>query len=160
MSRIDRSERVVHGDLARVFEALIDPEALASWLPPTGMSGRFEHYDARVGGSYRMVLSYDALDANAPTVGGKTTVDSDVVDVRFVDIVPGERIVQAIDFDSADQLFAGTMTMTWMVESVADGTRVTVTAEDVPAGISPEDHATGMASSLENLASYVEESDT
>jgi len=159
MSRIDRSERVVHGDVAGVFEALIDPEALASWLPPTGMSGRFEHYDARAGGSYRMVLSYDAL-ANVPPGGGKTTADSDVVDVRFVDIVPGERIVQAIDFDSADPLFAGTMTMTWMVESVADGTRVTVAAEDVPAGISPEDHAAGLTSSLENLASYVEAPDT
>lgn len=33
---------------------------------------------------------------------------------------------------------------------------VTVTAEQVPVGVSPEDHAKGLASSLANLAAYVE----
>ena len=36
------------------------------------------------------------------------------------------------------------------------GTRVVITADDVPNGISAEDHATGLASSLANLARHVE----
>ena len=48
------------------------------------------------------------------------------------------------------------MTMTWAVALVDGGTRVDITANDVPDGISADDHATGLASSLENLATYVE----
>jgi hypothetical protein len=47
------------------------------------------------------------------------------------------------------------MTMTWEVAAVADGTRVEIRAENVPAGISAADHAAGMSSSLANLAEHV-----
>jgi hypothetical protein len=40
---------------------------------------------------------------------------------------------------------------------VDGGTRVDFIAEDVPEGISAEDHAAGLESSLANLAAYVEE---
>jgi uncharacterized protein YndB with AHSA1/START domain len=141
---------VVAADAARVFAALIDPRALETWLPPDGMSGRIEHFDARPGGSYRMVLSYD--DA----AGGKTTAGTDVVDVRFVEIAPGRRVVQAVDFVSEDPAFAGTMTMTWELHADGGRTRVAIRADDVPAGISAEDHAAGLEASLRNLSAYVE----
>jgi uncharacterized protein YndB with AHSA1/START domain len=116
------------------------------------MTGRFERFDARPGGSYRMVLAYP----DASGAPGKTTADSDVVEARFVDIVPGERVIQAVDFVSDDPAYAGTMTMTWAVTADGAGTRVDIVAEDVPDGISAEDHAAGLASSLTNLAAYVE----
>jgi uncharacterized protein YndB with AHSA1/START domain len=146
------ASRVIAAPLDQVYAALIDPEALAVWLPPDGMSGRFERFDARPGGSYRLVLTY--LDAS--TARGKTTADSDVVEARFVDVVPGVRVVQAVDFVSDDPGQAGTMTMTWQVTAAGAVTRVDVRAEDVPAGISAEDHATGLSSSLANLAKYLE----
>jgi len=71
--------------------------------------------------------------------------------------VPGERVVQAVDFVSDDAAYAGTMTMTWAVTAVDAGTRVDIVAEDVPDGISAQDHAAGLASSLTNLAAYVEQ---
>ncbi|HET8929837.1 MAG TPA: SRPBCC family protein [Acidimicrobiales bacterium] len=151
MSRTDRCSRLIDAPADRVFAALIDRDALLSWLPPTGMTASFAHFDPRPGGSYRLVLSYDD-PAGAP---GKASADSDVVDVRFVDIVPGERIVQAVDFESDDPAFAGTMTMTWTVSTDPGGTLVTIIATDVPDGITAEDHATGMASSLANLARYL-----
>ena len=86
----------------RVFAALVDPEALTAWLPPDGMSGRFERFDARPGGSYRLVLTY----ADASGAPGKATAESDIVEARFVDIVPGERVVQAVDFVSDDPAYA------------------------------------------------------
>ncbi|GAB3644694.1 SRPBCC family protein [Glycomyces tarimensis] len=152
MPRTDQASRVIAAPPDHVWVALLDPEALAAWLPPTGMTGRFERFDARPGGSYRMVLTYaDAADAT-----GKSTADSDVVEARFVDVVPGVRVVQAIDFVSDDPAFAGTMTMTWEVAAVEAGTRVDIVATDVPDGISAEDHAAGLASSLANLAAFVE----
>jgi predicted GNAT family N-acyltransferase/uncharacterized protein YndB with AHSA1/START domain len=136
-----------------VYAALVDPEALLAWLPPSGMSGRFEHFDARPGGSYRLVLTY----VDASTGSGKATPDSDIVDARFVDIVPGVRVVQAVDFVGAAPDFAGTMTMTWEITATDEGTRVDIRADDVPAGISAEDHAVGLTSSLANLDSYVQQ---
>jgi len=71
--------------------------------------------------------------------------------------VPGERVVQAVDFVSDGPAYAGTMTMTWEVTAAGAGTRVDIVADDVPDGISAEDHAAGLASSLRNLAAYVEQ---
>jgi hypothetical protein len=48
------------------------------------------------------------------------------------------------------------MTMTWEVTPVDAGTRFDTTADDVPGGISADDHAAGRASSLTNLAAYLE----
>ncbi|HEX6234985.1 MAG TPA: SRPBCC family protein [Jiangellaceae bacterium] len=152
MTRTDKASRVIQAPVNRVYAALVDPDALAAWLPPDGMSGRFERFDARPGGSYRLVLTYS--DASASP--GKATADSDVVEARFLDIVPGVRVVQAVDFISDDPAYAGTMTMSWEVAAVEAGSRVEIRAEDVPAGISPDDHAAGLASSLANLAAYVE----
>lgn len=152
MTRTDRASRVVAAPVERVFAALIDPDALATWLPPDGMMGRFEHFDARPGGTYRMVLTYQ----DPSGASGKATATDDVVEARFVDIEDGVRVVHAVDFVSDDPAFAGTMTMSWQVTAVEPGTRVDVVAGDVPDGISADDHATGMASSLANLAAYVE----
>jgi uncharacterized protein YndB with AHSA1/START domain len=135
----------------RVWAAIVDPKALLAWLPPGGMTGRFERFDARPGGSYRMVLRY----ADASGAPGKATADSDIVEARFIDIVPGQRVVQAVDFISDDPANVGTMTMTWEVTAVGAGTRVDIVAEDVPDGISAEDHAAGLSSSLAKLAAYV-----
>ena len=145
--------RVIAAPPGRVWAALVDPGALMAWLPPGGMTGRFERFDARPGGSYRLVLTY----SDASGAPGKASAESDIVEARFVDIVPGQRVVQAVDFVSDDPAYAGTMTMTWAVTAVDAGTRVDIVAEDVPDGVSAEDHAAGLASSLTNLAAYVEQ---
>jgi len=152
MPRTDTASRVIAASPERVYDAFVDPEALVAWLPPGGMSGRFERFDLRPGGSYRMVLTYP--DASGSP--GKATADADVVEARFVDVVPGVRVVQAVDFVSDDPTFAGTMTMTWEVTAVDGGTRVDITADDVPDGITADDHAEGIASSLANLADHLE----
>jgi len=153
MSRTDSAFRIVAAPPDRVYGALVDPDALMAWLPPAGMSGRFERFDLRPGGSYRLVLTY----ADASLAPGKATAESDIVETRFIEIVPGVRVVQAVDFISDDPAFAGTMTMTWEVTAVDAGSRVDIRADDVPAGISAEDHAAGLASSLANLATYLEQ---
>lgn len=87
-----------------MFSALVDADALAQWLPPRGMSGRFVRYDARPGGSYRLVLTYE----DGSPGSGRATPESDVVEARFVELDPGVRVVQAVDFVSDDPSFAGT----------------------------------------------------
>lgn len=152
MTRTDTACRVIAAPVEQVYRALVDADALLAWLPPAGMTGSFERLDVRPGGSYRMVLTF----ADASTGRGKATRDSDIVEARFLDIVPGQRVVQAVEFVSDDPAYAGTMTMTWEVASVEAGTRIEIRAQDVPEGISAEDHAAGMSSSLAKLAAYVE----
>lgn len=152
MPRTDQASRDIPASAERVYTALVDPEALAVWLPPAGMSASFEQYDPRPGGSYRMVLAYDD-PADSP---GKTTPDTDIVEARFIELVPNARIVTEVDFVSDDPAFRGTMTDTWTLEPVATGTRVTITAANVPEGITAADHAEGLHSSLLNLESYLE----
>ncbi|ARK05277.1 MULTISPECIES: SRPBCC domain-containing protein [Cellulosimicrobium] len=149
--RVDEASRLVAAAPRAVYRALVDQDALAAWLPPDGMTGSFERFDLRPGGGYRMVLAYDDPQADP----GKTGQGTDVVDVAVVDLVPGRSVVQEVVFAADDSAFAGTMTMTWIVEPVGDGARVTVRATGVPPGISPADHAAGMASSLAHLDAYV-----
>lgn len=136
----------------RVFEALVDREALETWLPPNGMTASFERFNPVRGGSYRLELTYTD-PAGAP---GKSSADSDVVEVHYLDIAPNVRVVQAVGFVADDPAFTGTMTMTWTVQAAGGGTLVEIVADNVPDGISASDHAAGMASSLNNLASFVE----
>lgn len=152
MARTDRASLLIHIDNAEVFAALTDPDALATWLPPKGMQGRFEQFDMREGGSYRLVLTYD----DASGAPGKTSADSDVSVVRVAQLVPGERIVQEIDFESDDAAFQGTMQMEWNLHRVDEGTEVEIIARNVPDGIRARDHAEGLTSSLANLSAYLE----
>jgi uncharacterized protein YndB with AHSA1/START domain len=149
--RTDTQSRRIGAPAAVIYRALTEPEARTRWLPPSGMTARLERFDLRVGGGYRMVLTFVDPSSGA----GKSTGDSDVVEATFVELVDGERVAEKIEFESDDPSFAGTMTMTWQLTPLADGTDVSIVASGVPPGIAPADHATGMQSSLANLAAYV-----
>ena len=142
----------MHVDRERVFAALTQPDQLLRWLPPRGMQGRFERFDMRDGGSYRLVLTYD----DASDAPGKTTAGSDVSEVRVVRVVEGESLLQEVDFVSDDPSVRGTMTMGWTLRSVDEGTMVELEARDVTPGIRARDHAEGLTSSLSNLSGLLE----
>jgi uncharacterized protein YndB with AHSA1/START domain len=149
--RIDRASRVINAAPEAIYAAFVDPHVLIRWLPPAGMTGAIERFEPWNGGTYRITLTYREARAHA-----KSSDQSDVVEGRFLELVPAKRIVQLVTFESQDPAFGGEMTMTWNLEGVPGGTKVEIRAENVPAGIRPEDHAAGMASTLSNLASFVE----
>jgi uncharacterized protein YndB with AHSA1/START domain len=151
VSHTDVGRATVEASAHEVFAALVDAEARTIWLPPAGMSGRFDWFDATPGGGYRMTLSYDDEETR-----GKSTANTDVVEVRFIAVDEPRRVVEEVDFVSDDPDFAGTMTMTWSLQPVDGRTRVTVTATGVPDGISSEDHVMAFASTLSNLNQYVQ----
>lgn len=150
--RRDTASRVVSADPDEIWHAFADPDMLMAWLPPGRMTGRALEYEFREGGRYRIELEYD--EAAGPSVG-KTTARTDVTTGRFLEVDPGKRIVQTVEFESDDASFSGEMLMTWLFEAVSGGTRITVSADNVPTGISQADHDAGLRGSLENLAAYV-----
>lgn len=149
--RIDAASRIINASPQAIYQSFLDPQALAAWRPPKGMTARIFAFEPREGGRYRMAFEYE--DASEP---GKSADNTDVFEGRFVELVPGRRIVEVVTFESDDPRFAGEMTITTTLEPVDGGTRVTSACSDVPEGISPEDHEAGIASSLENLAAFVE----
>jgi uncharacterized protein YndB with AHSA1/START domain len=149
--RTDRAERVIAASPSRLFSCWTDPELLVFWLPPRGMSGKVDALDARVGGPFRLVLTYE--DAS---IAGKSGGAEDVIAGQFVVVDPPRHLAFVSRFDSDDPAFQGEMRMDWHFDDVAGGTRVRIVASNVPSGISAEDHAAGMGASLTQLAALVE----
>ena len=150
--RVDRASRLLNASPQAIYRAFVDQQALAAWLPPEGMRGEILAFEPREGGAFEMALTYK----EAGQGHGKTSENAEMVKGRFGEMVPERRIVWLVQFESDDPKFAGTMRMTWEFLPVAGGTEVTIRAEDVPVGISPEDHDEGLRSSLNGLARAVE----
>jgi uncharacterized protein YndB with AHSA1/START domain len=115
------------------------------------MRGEILAFDTREGGTFRMAFIYEGDGGH-----GKTTDNADVFEGRFAELMPNRRVVELVEFESDDPAFAGTMRIVTALEPVEDATRVTVSCENGPPGISEDDHKKGIASSLENLAAFVE----
>lgn len=145
--------RIVKAPRHAAYRACLDPEAVAAWLAPDGMKGHVHVFDAREGGTFRMSLTYQNPQ-HSPS--GKTSTDTDTFHGRFVELVPDERIVEVIEFESADATFAGEMKLTTSFADTDEGTEITLLCQDIPAGIRPEDNEMGCRSSLQNLAVLIE----
>lgn len=150
--RVDTASRMILATPRTLFRAFLDAEMLASWRAPEGMTARIVGFKPGIGGGYRIVLTYDDADASQ----GKSSAREDVADVRFRELVPDERIIEEVRFVSEDPRLAAPMTITTSIEPVTGGTKVTFSARSVPDVIDPEDHKTGMASALRNLARLTE----
>src|SRR4051812_10412662 len=103
-----RLSRRVNAPRARVYRALLDAQAVATWMVPTGMTSHVHAFEAREGGSFRISLTYDA-----PTGTGKTTAQTDTFHGRFVKLVPDEQVVEVVEFETADPAMRGEMTISF-----------------------------------------------
>ena len=147
--------RLIKAPLQAVYRAFLDRDALAAWLPPETMAGRVHALDPRPGGKFAMSLTYQDPQL-APGGQGKTSENTDTFQGRFVELVPDEKIVWAVQFDSPHPEFAGEMRITWSLADAGDGTQVSVLCENIPPGVRPEDNEMGSRSSLQKLAALVE----
>ncbi|MFC4907651.1 SRPBCC family protein [Actinomadura gamaensis] len=146
-----RISRRVKAPRAVVYRALLDAEAVARWRVPAGMSARVHRFEPREGGEFRVSLTYDA-----PGVAGKSSSRTDTYHGRFAELVPDERVVEVLEFETDDPALRGAMTMTTTLSDVDGGTEVVIVHEGVPDAVSPADNKTGTRMALDNLAALVE----
>ena len=150
-----RSTRVslhVNAPRAKVYAALVDADAVAEWKVPTGMSCQVHEFDGREGGTFRISLTYEAL-----TDAGKTTARTDTYRGRFVELVPGERVVEVDEFETVDPALGGEMRITiTLADALGGGTEVTGVHEGLPPGVSLTDNEAGWRSSLARLAALLD----
>ena len=137
-----RLHRVLKAPPERVYRAFLNPEAMAKWLPPNGITGKVHQMDARVGGSYRMSFT-NFTTANSHSFGGE-----------YLELVPHERIRHTDRFD--DPNLPGTMQVTITFGKVSCGTELNITQEGVPDIIPAEACYLGWQESLALLAKLVE----
>ncbi len=134
--------RVLRTTPERIYRAFLDADAMAKWLPPHGFTGRVEHVDARVGGTYRMSFT-NFSNGQSHAFGG-----------RYLELVPNERICHTDTFD--DPNLPGEMRTTISLRPVSCGTEVDIVQEGIPAVIPPEACYLGWQESLLLLAQLVE----
>jgi len=134
--------RVFKSTPEKAYKAFLDPEAMVKWLPPNGFTGKVDHVDARVGGTYKMSFTNFGKGL-AHSFGGE-----------YLELIPNEKIVHTDKFD--DPNLPGEMTVTITFKTVVVGTEVNIVQEGVPAVIPAEACYLGWQESLALLALLVE----
>ena len=137
-----RLHRVLATKPEKVFRAFLDAEAMAKWLPPNGFTCKVHHFDAKVGGTFKMSFTNFTTKAGH-SFGGE-----------YLEIVPNERIRYTDRFD--DPNLPGEMLTTVILKTVSCGTELSVVQEGVPAVIPVEMCYLGWQESLTLLAQLVE----
>jgi uncharacterized protein YndB with AHSA1/START domain len=147
-----RVRRLLNAPRARVYDALLDPAAIARWRFPAGMTCEVHEFDAREGGALRISLTYEA-----PERSGKTAGRTDTYHGRFVRLVRDELVVEADEFETDDPALRGEMTSTIRLSDADGKTELVAVHDGLPSGISQADNETGWHEALERLAALVEQ---
>jgi uncharacterized protein YndB with AHSA1/START domain len=142
MGNTIKLHRVIKAPPARVYRAFIEASAMEKWLPPDGFTGKVEHIDAKVGGTFRMSFTNFAT-GQSHGFGGE-----------YLEMKPGEKLRYTDKFD--DPNLPGVITVTVVLKAVSCGTDVQVSQENVPDAIPIEMCYLGWQDSLRQLACLVE----
>ena len=137
-----RLHRVFATRPEKLYRAFLEPDAVASWLPPFGFTCTVHELDARVGGRHRMSFR-NFTTGTSHSFGG-----------TYRELVPGERIVYTDAFD--DPNLPGEMTVTVTLRPVQVGTEMTAVQDNIPDVIPVEACYLGWQESLRKLARLVE----
>jgi uncharacterized protein YndB with AHSA1/START domain len=146
-----RVSRLVNAARPAVYRALLDADAVAVWRVPDGMRAQVHEFEAREGGRFRISLTYDD-----PGRIGKSAAHTDTYHGHFTRLVPDERVVEVLEFETDDPALRGTMTMTTTLTDTDGGTEVVMTHDGLPDSVSPADNELGTRMALANLAQWVE----
>ena len=137
-----RLHRVLRATPEKVYRAFLDGDAMAKWLPPNGFTGKVNHIDAKVGGTYKMSFT-NFSTGHGHSFGGV-----------YRELVPFEKIRYTDRFD--DPNLSGEMQTTVTLTKVSCGTELNVEQEGIPEAIPVEMCYLGWQESLAQLAKLVE----
>jgi uncharacterized protein YndB with AHSA1/START domain len=142
----------LHIDAPRqdVYAALIDADAIAKWKTPDGMTLVVHEFEARVGGRYRISLTYEE-----PGLAGKSSAHTDTYHGYFKELAVNERVVEVMEFETSNPDMQGQMTSTIELSDERGGTRLVALHEGLPPGVAPRDNEDGWRMSLAKLEKLV-----
>lgn len=150
MDRTTRITRQLPAPPAVVYRALTDAEVVKAWKFPAGMSIQIHEFEPREGGRFRVSLTYHDTSAV-----GKTSDHTDTYHGHFAQLVEGRKVVEVLEFETADPAAAGEMRITYDLVERDGGTQLTATHENVPLRVRLEDNELGWSMALQQLAAFV-----
>ncbi len=153
MSETLRLVRRIAAPRATVYRALIDPKAVQQWQVPDNMTSEVHQFEPRIGGNFRISLTY-----NDPTDTGKTSAHTDTFHGTFTELELDTKVVESIEIETNDPGMQGISTITYRLADAPGGTELVAEHADLPSAISPMDNETGWALSLGKLARLCERS--
>ena len=118
---------IIKAPRARVYQALTDAQAVATWMVPEGMTSRVHHFDAREGGAFRISLTYTTAEGV-----GKSTAHTDTYHGHFVRLVPDEQVIQTMEFETDQPDMMGEMTTSFTLNEYDGGTKLIAAHDQVP----------------------------
>jgi uncharacterized protein YndB with AHSA1/START domain len=134
--------RVFTASPEKVYRALTDADALASWIPPYGFVAKVHHLDLKVGGNYKMSFT-NFTTGKTESFGGE-----------YIDIKENKFLKYTDKFD--DPNLPGEMITTVWLKKIQCGTDIKITQEGIPEMIPAEMCYLGWQESLEKLKKLVE----
>lgn len=134
--------RVLAAKPEKVFRAFVEPDAVASWLPPFGFTCTVHELEAREGGKHRMSFR-NFTTGSSHSFGGV-----------YLKLVAGETLVYTDAF--ADPNLPGEMQVTVTLEAVSVGTEMRIVQQGIPDRIPVEACYLGWQESLRKLTKLVE----
>jgi uncharacterized protein YndB with AHSA1/START domain len=137
-----RLHRVLATRPEKVYRAFVEPDAVASWLPPFGFLCTVHELDASKGGKHRMSFR-NFTTGNSHSFGG-----------TYLELIPGEKLVYTDSFD--DPGMPGEMKVTVTLKAVSVGTELSVEQQGISDVIPVEACYLGWQESLRKLAKLVE----
>ncbi|UXY31568.1 SRPBCC domain-containing protein [Streptomyces sp. HUAS TT20] len=147
-----RATRHLQAPPAVVYRALTDPDAVAAWRVPDGMTAHVHAFDAREGGAFRVSLVYDE-----PGTPGKSGGRTDTYRGHFARLVPDRLVVEESEFESDDDALRRPMTLTTsLTRADGGGTDVVMVHDGIPDEIPRADNELGTRMALDKLARLVE----
>lgn len=137
-----RLHRVLRASPEKVYRAFTEADAMCRWLPPFGFVGKMQHFEPKVGGTFKMSFTNFGT-GGTHSFGGE-----------FLEMVPHERLRYTDKFD--DPNLPGVITVTLTLKKVLCGTELHVEQSGVPEVIPAEMCYLGWQESLIQLAQLVE----
>lgn len=134
--------RVFTASPEKVYRALTDADALASWMPPYGFIAKVHHLDLKAGGSYKMSFT-NFTTGSTHSFGGE-----------YLEVKANEFLKYTDKFD--DPNLPGQMITTVWLTKVQCGTDIKITQEGIPEMIPAEMCYLGWQESLEKFKKLVE----
>lgn len=135
--------RVIKASPERVYDAFLTPDDMAAWAPPEGFRADVREVEPEEGGSFRIEnIGEEGMEQYSHTFEG-----------TYQELKRGEKIVWTEESEEGDDHSTVTVTL----DTVPDGTEVTLRLEGIPEDIAEEyGIAEAWEGTLEKLAGQVE----
>ncbi|KAF0843026.1 uncharacterized protein YndB with AHSA1/START domain [Methylovorus glucosotrophus] len=134
--------RVFQAPPQRVYQAFLNADALAKWLPPYGFTCNVHHLEAKTGGTFRMSFT------------NFSSGDQHAFSGEYLELIPDTKLRYTDRFD--DPNLPGALEVTVTLTEVSCGTDIAIQQTGIPAAIPVESCYLGWQQSLAQLATLVE----